>query len=98
MDLDLRGQDGVEGGFYPTIVSMALQGGEGIHDDGHCLGKSTEMGRFGEHERQRWATVLTGQLDLEFPVQGQLGHRVRHDASVFAHLVPGQTLESDACL
>ena len=56
------------------------------------------MGRFGEHEPQRRAAVLTGQLDLEFPVQGQLGHRVAHDASVSAHLLPGQTLESDAFL
>lgn len=79
-------------------MSMALQGRDGIRDDGYCLGKSMEMGRFGEHEPRRWAAVLTGWLDLEFPVHGQLGHRVPHDASVCAHLLPGQTWESDVCL
>lgn len=40
LDLDLRGQGGVGGGFYSTIVSMALRGRDSIHDNGHCLGKA----------------------------------------------------------
>lgn len=78
---------------------MASQGGDGIRDDRHCLGESMEMGRFGEQEPLRRATVLTGLLlDLEFSVHGQLGHGVPHDASVSARLLQGQTWESDACL
>lgn len=44
------------------------------------------------------AAALTGFLDPDVPVDGHLGHWVLHDASVFAHLLPGQTREADACL
>lgn len=42
--------------------------------------------------------ALTGLLDLDFPVHCQLCHRILHNASVSAHLLPGQTREGDICL
>lgn len=51
-------------------------------------------------EPQREAAGLTCGMhpDLEFPVHGQLGRGVLHNASVSPHLLPGQTWEDDFCL
>lgn len=61
--------------------------------------KARKWELFVGHEPQRGTAVLTRSmhLNLKFPVHGQLSHGVLYDASVSAHLLPGQTWEDDFC-
>lgn len=69
---------------------MTIQGEEDISDDRHPPGRGIEVGRFGESDGA--SPALTGCLDVDFIVQGQLGGGAPCDAPVSAHLVPGQIL------
>lgn len=65
---------------------------------GTALAKAWRREDLGSVSPRGGVAALTGRLDQDLPVQGQLDHGVLQDASVSAHLLPGQIQEGDVFL